>query len=361
MVTLFCVLSPSSLQGSSCRRHQLFFLSDFSSDRQNGAHPRCRDHAVFIRHRFQWNAFHGLWAALAVLICCLGAASARGQSVSTVGFDPYVTFAGNFDVGYRNTQFFAPAFNTAVGQWDTRAEFWLPPFRKRFSWGPYVRVAGIAGSQDQAWQNGWLGRPGAGLQMYPFSAPKFRKTGSIVGRILGPLRLYGEYNRLDYWGETNTWRPRNQTRVGAEYWGARHVNDLHNYWWTEIWSGAGWQSANEFDPHYHGWIFANAVRSGIRRPNLHALSAFTPYLALESSLTDHPSYYWENKLSLGGGVRCTPPLNPFSGSGKWLNRFVIYAEYMGVASYYREPPTPPAPPRYDIRAGISFSIGEWYH
>src|SRR5579859_7186380 len=60
------------------------------------------------------------------------------------------------------------------------------------------------------------------------SAPSlFREAGSPLATIiLGPLRLCGEYNRTDYWGPENTWRPRHQVRSGAEYWRALYVNDV---------------------------------------------------------------------------------------------------------------------------------------
>jgi hypothetical protein len=242
-------------------------------------------------------------ALMTALVVCVGAATALAQSDGAIGLDPYVTFTGNFDIGYRQTQFFEPHHNAAVGQWDTRFEVWLPPFRKKFSWGPYFKVTGIGASEPEAWENGWLGGPGVGFQIYPFSASSFRGPNSTLGKILGPLRVFGEYNRLHYWRQENSWRPHEQTRAGAEFWRARHVNNVRTFWWTEIWSGAWWQSANEFAPHYNTGIFANSFRAGIRVPKARLLGPFTPYAAFESSLTDNKAYYWENKLLAGGGCR----------------------------------------------------------
>jgi hypothetical protein len=284
-------------------------------------------------------------------------ATSLAQSDKAPGFDPYVTIAGTFDVGYHQTQFFQAHHDTAVGQWDTRVEVWLPPFRRKFSWGPYLRVTGIGASQPESWENGWLGGPGIGFQVYPFSSSAFRKPYSIVGKILGPLRVFSEYNRLDYWGYSGL--PRKQIRFGAEYWRARHVNDLNKFWWAEIWSGVWWQSANEFAPHYDTGIFANAARVGVRIPERHLLSAFTPYAALESSLTDNETYYWENKLVTGGGIRFAPALSRWAGDSGWLSRFAIYSEYVHVAHYYRQS-APAWIPDYDVRVGITFSVGAWY-
>src|SRR4051812_30998462 len=222
----------------------------------------------------------------------------------TEGFaiSPWLSVSGNFDGGYRKTQFFEADHNAAVGQWDTRLEFWMPPFRETFSYGPYLRFAGIAATRKEAWENALLSAPGIGFQVYPFSSPRFRESNSVIGRVFGPTRLYAEYNRVTYWGPENHWRPDEQIRFGAEYWRARHVNDLASPWWMEVWTGLSWQSSNEFDSHYNATIFANALRAGLRKPNAGFLSTLTPYAALESSFTDNKAYYWENRLLVEGGI-----------------------------------------------------------
>lgn len=310
----------------------------------------------------RWNILggcHTMTAALFVVLSNLGATVSFAQPHNALGFDPYVTFAGNFDAGYHKTQFFELKHNVTLAQWDSRAELWIPPFRTSFSWGPYLRFAGIGASQDQPWENAWLAGPGVGFQVYPFSLSALRSSGGALRKVLGPLRLFGEYNRLNYWGKANDWRPKKQTRFGMEHWRALHVNDGSSSWWTETWNGLSWQSANEFDPQYHAWIFANAIRGGARIPQLHALSAITPYGALESSLTDQRQYYWENRLLAGGGVRFAPSLNNLPPGYRWFNRLALYAEYLHVAGYYRQS-APPSVPDHDVRVGISVSVGEWY-
>jgi hypothetical protein len=61
-------------------------------------------------------------------------------------------------------------------------------------------------------------RAGVGMQVYLFSARRFQTPESKVGKVLGPLRIFAEYNRTHYWGNTNVWRPHRQTRAGFEYW-----------------------------------------------------------------------------------------------------------------------------------------------
>lgn len=294
------------------------------------------------------------------VICCFLNAIAIAQSGDAVGFPPYVTFAGTFDFGYRATQLFEPHHNAFVGQWESRAEVWLHPYKDEFSWGPYFRINGIAATQSEAWENGWIGAPGIGFQVYPFSARRFRKRDSRVGNILGPIRLFAEYNRVDYWGVENQWRPHGQSRFGVEYWRARHVNSMSVPWWTEIWSGAWRQSTNEFSSHYNTGILANSLRAGARVPDAHLLSAFTPYVTIESSLTDNEKFYWENKLLVGGGLRFAPPLKRSVPEIRWLNRFAVYGEFVHVAAYYRQT-APASIPNHDVRVGITFSFGQWYH
>jgi hypothetical protein len=136
------------------------------------------------------------------------------------------------------------------------------------------------------------------------------------------------------------------------------VNDPANPVWAEIWSGLIWHSSNEFDKDYNTLGLGNAARVGFRDPESEILSVFSPYLALESSLTENRDYYWENRLLLGAGVRFAPPLDFLPAEWR-VNRFVIYAEYLRAAAYYRDS-APSSVPDDDFRVGISLSIGEWY-
>jgi hypothetical protein len=286
----------------------------------------------------------------------------------TSGVENWVTGAANLDSGYRRTQFYDPHYDTWVGQWDSRIEFWFPLGRNRFPWGLYGRVAAIVGTKPNAWQNGALAWPGLGLQMYP-----------LRGRILGPIRIFGEYNFTHYWGEDFhgqgfSWRPKNQVRAGFEYWKAVNVNTTTKLWWLETWDGAFFQSANEFTERESTPIVANSLRFGFRWPGKSVVSALTPYAALESSWDKYErtgpcflsnpdsrnpqnpcDFFWENRFLAGGGVRIAPRL----GDQKWLTRFVIYGEYLKVPNYYGPEP-PPGTPRFDIRIGLSASLRSWY-
>ena len=208
-------------------------------------------------------------------------------------------------------------------------------------------------------------RAGAGLQIFPFSAPRYRDEHSAVGAWLGPLRAFGEYNFNDYWGSSNTWRPRNQVLAGFDYWKAAHVNDIAHAWWTEIWNGLYWQSSNEFTDRYDSIVFANSVRLGARAPNRGMLSALTPYLLAQSSRTKYnkpgqtTDFYWENSFIGGGGLRVTPSLHAGPEGSRGITRFVIYGEYLNTAVYYG-PVAPPTVPRYDIRVGVGVSIADWF-
>ena len=289
----------------------------------------------------------------------------RAQEPSPLGWDPYLTFAGNFDVGYRNTQFFQPNYNTIVGQWDSRVEVWLPPSRRTFAWGPYVRATGIAGSRADAFQNAWVGKPGVGFQMYPFSLPRLRQSSSKAAKNTWAAPPFCRIQLAELLGCENSWRPHKQTRYGAEHWRSLHANDFQSAWWAETWNGLWWQSANEFDPHYRSTIFANSARFGLRAPRHGAVSAVTPYVAAESSVTGNDSYYWENKLVAGGGFRITPPLRGRFQQETRINRLALYAEYLHVVTYYRDIASHQAAlsgvPAHEVRIGLTFSTGLWYY
>jgi len=327
----------------------------------------------------------GTWVIIFTSTCA-------GQRLPGDCVSDWFTFSANLDeAGYRRTDFFLKHYNTGIFDWDSRAEFWLP-FRRKFSWGFYARFAGIAGLRDDPWlkskglqdysfPNALLGGPGVGFQAYPFSFGPFLTPGRKAGEVLGPLRFFAEYNRTDYLGAENSWRPKRQSRIGFEYWKTVNVNDLPHRWWLEIWNGFYRQSSNEFTPHYDSWIFANSWRAGIRIREAGILSMITPYLVVESSRTkfDRPAsqpcflpivttnypknpnpcdFYWENHLLGGGGFRYAPSLT--GPNWKWLQRFVFYTEYETTATYYGPKPPPPAP-RWEARAGVSASFGQWYY
>jgi hypothetical protein len=287
-------------------------------------------------------------------------APARSEDITQEpGLSDWLTLSANVDGGHRKTQFFADDHNSTVLQWDSRLEGWLPPGRRIFSWGPYLRLAGIEGGSSEPWENAWLAVPGIGLQVYPFSARGFRNTAQPPLSWLGPLRLFAEYNRMDYGGGEHAWRPDEQIRAGLDYWKAWNVNRSDAPLWSEIWCGLTWQSANEFDDSYDTVILGNTVRLGARIPNAGPLSMITPYIAAESTLTGNDEYYWENRLLLGGGLRLAPDLRRLPSEWKWLGRVVVYAEYLNAATYYGDS-APDDVPEHDVRIGLSVSLGHWY-
>lgn len=284
----------------------------------------------------------------------------RGQQEDIMdipSLPPWVTISANLDLSYRSTTFDEPDHDTTLFLGDSRLEFWIPPWDEGLAWGPYLRMAGITSNRDRAWENAWLAGPGVGFHAFLFSHPALSNPDSLANKIFGPLRLFAERNRLYFLHEENEWRPDAQTRVGADYWRAINVNDTSEPLWTEIWSGLFWQSANEFDDDYESVILGNAVRGGVRLPKAGVLSTLTPYVLLESSLTDNEEYFWENKLVGGVGLRLTPHIR--RPTRDWLTRLVVYAEYLEVVDYYREEGLS-GTPDHDFRAGISLSIGEWY-
>ena len=259
------------------------------------------------------------------------------------------------DSGFRSTQFFEPDYDTTLFQADGRLEVWLPPSVPRFSYGPYVRLAASVSTRPEAWEN-WAVVPGVGFQVFPFSSSSFAAGHENLGQVLGPTRLFAEYNRITFRGDENSWRPGTQTRAGLEYWNSQHVNVPERIFWAEEWTGLIWSSANEFDASYNTLTFGNVVRVGARVPGKRLASWLSPYGAVDSSLTNQKRYPWENRLRLGGGLRCSPPLSANGG----LNRLVLYAEYLRTVAYYTATPVPSVPVS-DVRVGLSFAVGDWFH
>jgi hypothetical protein len=289
-----------------------------------------------------------------LLLCGTGSA----QTIDSTGIDNWLTVSANVDGGGRWTELFRQDHHVVLAQWDARFEFWLPPARKILAWGPYARVAGIASTGGEPWENAWLARPGVGVQVFPALLLPFLNSGEKAS-IAGPLRLFAEYNLVNYWGEEAAFRPNRQRRVGLDYWKAMNVNDPRRRLWVESWNGLYWQSSNEFTDHYDSFIVANALRVGLRFRDRGWTSVLTPYLVGESSWTENARYYWENHLVGGFGLRAAPALGRSTGQGhSWISRLVVYAEYVDTLTYYRDIPGREVP-RRDFRGGVSSSLGQW--
>ncbi len=289
-----------------------------------------------------------------LLLCGTGSA----QTTDSGGIGDWLTVSANVDGSGRWTELFTSDHHVVLAQWDARFEFWLPPARKVLAWGPYVRVAGIASTGGEPWEDAWLARPGVGVQAFPALLLPFLKSGEKAA-IAGPLRLFAEYDVVNYWGEQNASRPNRQRRVGLDYWKAVNVNEPQRRLWVESWNGLYWQSSNEFTNHYDSLIVANALRVGVRLTDRGWTSVLTPYLIGESSWTEKAQYYWENHLLGGFGLRAAPALGRSTGqSHPWISRFVVYAEYVDTVTYYRDIPGREVP-RRDFRGGVSSSLGQW--
>jgi len=277
-----------------------------------------------------------------------------------IGIGNWLTFAANLDMSYRKTQFFQAGHNTALFQGDSRAELWLPPGRDDFSWGPYLRFARVESNRDYEWENNWGARPGFGFQLYPLSARSLRENDNLLIRLLGPLHVFAEHNKVYYKGKEHAWRPDEQVRIGVDYWREINVHDISKPWWGEIWNGLIWHSTNGFDKDYDTLIFANSLRIGVRKPHAGILSTMSPYVAFESSLSENGRYFWENRLLSGAGVRFSVPRKNLAKEYPWLDRLVIYTEYLVPLAYYRSS-APSSLPDHDFRVGINIVIGEWWY
>ena len=301
-----------------------------------------------------------------ILILIFSGSLSIADSAPDIKKPDWIDAAGNFDLSYHQTNYL-PSHNVGIGNWDSRIQFWLPFINKpnKKVWSLYLRFAGVSSTSTFPSENGYLSAPGFGIQIYPFTlADNCKDNETCLKGILGPLRLFAEYNRMNYWGTENSWRPNNQGRLGADYWNNLHANNLESTWWAEIWQGLYWASANEFTPNYNTLNYGTSIRAGVRKASeshndISPLSYLTPYAVLQNAVNTN-NYYWENKLTVGGGLRITPDLKQIQ-SLPFLNRLVIYAEYDYIANYWVKPAASLQAPNYDVVVGINFSFGNWFN
>jgi len=284
-------------------------------------------------------------------MCASTRAIPHFQSIAT---SDWLTVAGYVDLGHRQTQLYEEGHQAEVGLWDARIELWAPPFRRRFAWGVYARLAGTFSNRPPAFENLWLAGPGVGIQVYPADTAWVQRLG-VLGRWLGPLRLFAEHDRQRFRRLGEEWRPKQQVRYGIDYYRALHVNRGHA-WWSEIYAEGTWRSANEFRSDYNALSAGSALRIGLREPWRHTVSTFG---VLESAWSEHQDYDWENRLLVGCGVRLDPDLREFPGWTEPFTRLTLTAEYVHIALYYYHPP-PSTTPRHDMRFTISLAIGEFW-
>ncbi len=100
--------------------------------------------------------------------------SAHSSKTNRIGIGDWLSLSANLDLSYRKTQFYQAGHETTMFQWDTRADFWLPPGSDEFSWGPYIRFSGVESNRPYEFENNWGARPGYGFQVYPFSSQEMR-------------------------------------------------------------------------------------------------------------------------------------------------------------------------------------------
>lgn len=97
------------------------------------------------------------------------------------------------------------------------------------------------------------------------------------------MRVLAEFNRCDYPGREDAWRPEAQVRFGVDYF--RQSRYTAGRPWYDLYFQIAWRSSNEFDPDYNAILFGVAIRgSPIVRYSL------SPYFAIESGLSGRGSY-----------------------------------------------------------------------
>ncbi len=123
--------------------------------------------------------------------------------------------------------------------------------------------------------------------------------------------------------------------------------------WYELWGDLSWRKTDFSSEPFRSWLGGASLKLGVKWPYLTASTPLMPYFLADFSASEK-SYFYQNRVILGGGLR----LMPFRGyeyeGYEWLYNLKLYLEYQNAALYLKDDPDSDTP-RYDFRAGLAFS------
>jgi len=259
------------------------------------------------------------------------------------------------DISSRNTNFFESNYDGVVLSNETRLIF--PRFSKLFDFSFPIPDPFFPGALKLLKKIDWEDRfdYGIGIEWRPFSKMNFLERSLL--RWIKELRFYTLFLNTEYlqYQKNWSWRPKTDFRYGMEFYKEYNLYNT-NFFWTELWADVSWRKTNFFVKDYNSWVFAIVPKMGVKIFPKNEV-CIMPYFTGEFALTQRYEF-WQNRILIGGGIR----FMPFRWNGSRMNVFIkglrLYLEYIRILNYFDDK-APTYIPKYDLRAGINYTINWW--
>lgn len=267
------------------------------------------------------------------------------------------------DFAYRTTNFFEDEFDSMAGWADNRLMYGSAVVAQQHRVRPYLKLTWAASGRDYEWANNIV--YGVGAEVRPWAHPYSAYARESLSReLLSSTRFYIEWLGIDY-TRTEVSGAESDLRIGMDVWREWNVDPIR--WgddltfadnWSEFYANLAWYDTRFtwYDPDYNAVGFDSTAWLGLRWPKLGRNVYLMPYLRPELSWTPrHEDFFWQNRASLGAGVR----LMPFQGSSsEWLNKTKLYVEHVRVLDYLGDSATADTP-ESDWRFGIAYQLNRY--
>lgn len=238
------------------------------------------------------------------------------------------------DSTFYTTKFHEEDFDSIAGYVESRIAIENIPCLKNVEIEPYIKM-----------------RFNASGKRFPRGDTFIYGAGIQKEKVLYGLRFYGEVLGMKHIKEDSesNWSEDNDWRIGFDLWKTFGLYDLSSLW-GEIWLNTGYIDTNFYIKDYQTLIFQSSEKIGVKLLS----SWIMPYISAEMSVNEH-SFFWENYLRSGGGLRIMPWT---LSKNKWLKNVKIYAEYLDTVYTFKDD-IPGAKPHDDFRIGIQMSFDWW--
>ena len=253
-------------------------------------------------------------------------------------------------LAYYDTNNERKGFSSLLGRFEGKLGFNLfdSPLQ---AYGVYY---GTSAQSSDYWDNSIF--TGAGVRLKPFE--QYKGSG-WTDEWIPAVKIFAESLNANYFkgaasAEAAGLRG-SDTRYGLDLWHEWNLDEPdENLPWGELWANLSYRDTNFV---WGGEDFKTYVFNFQPKLGRHLGQGVEAYLRADvvASGKEGPNYYFLNVADYGVGLRFEPWRK--SGANKFLQKFKMFVEVLGVSYLKDKPSTADKTVNSDVRLGIDFSIG----